>query len=428
MRIDTDDKKLISDKNYQIAKFISMMISILGVIQCFLGIRDHNPYIIWLSVGYSVLMLITYIITNITKRPLFFYIAGSILVIFLETSFIFNGGTEGFGIIWIMLIPLFSVYIFSREVYIASNFFFFLILAVFFWTPLNTKIYPYSKSFLTRYPLAYFIEAFFGGFLQSRIRNTEISLQAQKKLLDKEIRQAALIQKAFYGKTVIAEEHWDIAYKNKPMAGVSGDLYTFFIQNKRVKGFGIYDISGHGISSGILTLLAKNIISQEFEADEKCALWETVTRINDRYIEEKGEVSNYLTGITVRLQKDYVEFVNAAHPAPILYKKSTGTFDFVKNSQNAVGPIGLNDIPAVYDSVLVTLEPGDELFFYTDGILECKNSSGQLFGEDRLLATIKENIASPVDDQKDAVFQALESFQGLAPASDDATVIILRKV
>lgn len=428
MRIDTDDKKLLKDKNYQIAKFISLMIAILGVLLGLLGIKDNNSYIVWLSFGYSLLMLITFFVTNKTKKPFFFYVTGCLLVIFLETSHIFKGGTGGFGIIWIMLIPLFSVYIFSQKVYIVSNSLFFLILAVFFWTPLNKIIYPYSQAFLTRYPIAYFIEALFGGFLQSRIRNTEISLQSQKKLLDKEIKQAALIQKAFYGKTVIAEEHWDIAYRNKPMAGVSGDLYTFFIKNSKVKGFGIYDISGHGISSGILTLLAKNIICQEFTADDKCALWETVTRINERYIDEKGEVSNYLTGITLRLKDDYVEFVNAAHPAPILYTKKTDSFEFVKNSQNAVGPIGLIDVPVLYDSVILTLESGDQLFFYTDGILECKNKNGQLFGEERLLETIKANITSSVEDQKNALFQALEAFQGMAPASDDATVIILRKV
>lgn len=427
MRIDNDGRKIIVDKNYQIARFISLLIGLHGLFMTFVGFREENNYIITLSLSYSIAMFISLAVTQITKKPHFFYALGAAVVLALEINFILKGGTEGFGIIWMILIPLFSVYLFSFPIYIISSLVYFLLLVLFMWTPLSQYAYPFKPSFMSRFPSVYFIEAVFGAFLQKRIKATEIALQAQKKLLEKEIKQAELIQKSFYNVREIKDFDWNIAYKSKPMAGVSGDLYDFYQEKGRFTGFGIYDISGHGISSGILTLLAKNIISQEFTSDMKCPLWETVTRINNRFIEEKGEVSNYITGITGRILNTQIEIVNAAHPSPLLYHKKENTFEFVKNNPNAIGPIGLVGIPALYESINIHMESGDELILYTDGLLEIQNKKGDLFGEENLLETIKHNISKEVEEQKDSLYERIKDFRGNAAATDDVTFIIIQK-
>lgn len=212
------------------------------------------------------------------------------------------------------------------------------------------------------------------------------------------------------------------------MAGVSGDLYNIFTSDKKLLGFGVYDISGHGISSGILTLLAKNIIDHEFHKDLECPLWETVTRINDRFIEEKGDISNYMTGITVKTKKDSLEIVNAAHPAPFIYHKKTNIVEMVKNHPNAVGPIGLQDIPVLYESVNIPMESGDELIIYTDGILEAQNPRGELFGEERLHQLILKNISKDIHSQMDIIIHSIKDFRDTGAATDDITVFIIQKV
>lgn len=427
MRIDSDGKKLLVDKNYKIARFISLLICLHGLYMTFVGLHEGNNYIVRLSLGYSIAMLCSFIITQITKKPHFFYVLGSIVVVALEVNFLLKGGTEGFGIIWMVLIPLFSVYVFSFPIFVTANSFFFLILVAFMWTPLKQYAYPFSASFLSRFPCVYFIEIVFGTFLQRRITTTEIALQSQKNLLEKEIKQAELIQKAFYGSYTSKDNDWIFAYKSRPMAGVSGDLYDFFEENGKLLGFGIYDISGHGISSGILTLLAKNIIRQEFNTNNDCPLWETVTKINDRFIEEKGEVSNYITGITARINNTKIEIVNTAHPAPILYHRKDNTFEFVKNHPNAIGPIGLNGIPVLYESIILPMESGDELILYTDGLLETQNMKGELFGSENFLSAVKKNIKKDIEEQKNSIYQAIKDFRGTAAATDDLTFIIIQK-
>ena len=60
-----------------------------------------------------------------------------------------------------------------------------------------------------------------------------------------------------------ALKNYEIAYYNKAMAGVSGDFYDFYYNNTSLEGFGIFDVSGHGLASGLVTMLAKNIIEEE---------------------------------------------------------------------------------------------------------------------------------------------------------------------
>lgn len=427
MRVDNDNNKLVLNKNYQIARFSSLMIAILGAIMGSLGFRDDNSYIIAISFFYSALMLLSFIYVSFSKKPTFFFYSGGALMLFLEVSFIFNGGSEGFGIIWVTIMPLFSVYLVSAVPFFIINSIYLSVLIAFFWTPLSKYTYAFDPAFVTRFPLVYIVDFIFATFLQFRIRQTEKQLQEQKVLLDKEINNAGLIQKTFYPHIQTQLSDWNISYKTKPMAGVSGDLYDFYTIGDRLDGCGIFDISGHGISAGILTMLTKNIIQQEFYADTKCNLWETVNKINERFVAEKGDVSNYFTGVLVKITDTQIELVNAAHPAPILYKKSTNTFKVIKNHPNAIGPIGMAGLPSVYVSQFLAMESGDELFLYSDGILETQNRAGEQFDEERLLETIQKHISEDLNTQNELLFKDIHNFKRGAASTDDITMIILQK-
>ena len=84
----------------------------------------------------------------------------------------------------------------------------------------------------------------------------------------------------------------DIAFK--PMSGVSGDLYITFISENKLEGIGIFDISGHGIASGLVTMLVKNIIENEFQKGINLPLNEVMDTINERIIIEKGNIDEVI--------------------------------------------------------------------------------------------------------------------------------------
>ena len=439
----------ISKKNYHLTCFICFAIFIQGSILSVITIIESNRKIIISTLAYTLLMLATLIYTRLRKKLHFFYVSASLMVIFLTLWFLYSGGTEGFGIIWITVVPLFTLYLIPYTGFILLNFCVFLLLAVGLWTPLvNTNlVYDFSIVFRTRFPLLYLFEFLFSIFLKYRILMTETELINQKDILSSENKMAALIQKSFFRHEVSIFKGWDIACTCIPLEGISGDLYDLYPKNKNdadsgekndedeareISGLGIFDSSGHGISTGIITLLAKNIFTQEFYEGENKKLSELMEKINVRFNVEKGEVDTYLTGIFLRMKgidqdgNGLIEFVNAGHQIPVIYRKKNDSFTLVNNSTLSVGAIGLSAIEPYYDSIDLTMEKGDELILYTDGVINCCAPGGRRLGQQGFINILASNIDKDADSQLSDIISGIASFKGMEPAKDDMTIILLR--
>lgn len=255
----------------------------------------------------------------------------------------------------------------------------------------------------------------------------EYYLQRHNETLENEIKMAAVIQQSFFRQEVDNIKKYEVAYFSRPMVGVSGDLYDFYKTGEKLDGLGIFDVSGHGISSGLVTMLVKNIIHQEFYKKSKLELWEILDRINDRVIEEKGEIQNYLTGILVRLYEDKFELVDAGHPAPILYKKSTGKCEYIELGKRSVGVIGIADFPVFYESLYFDFDEGDELILYSDGVIDIQNENEEYYGKEHLLEAVEANIDKTAAEQVSFIANNIYSFCKNREQNDDITIIVLKK-
>ena len=250
-----------------------------------------------------------------------------------------------------------------------------------------------------------------------------------KENIENELRLANMVQQSFFKHNETIYDDWSIAYYNKPMAGVSGDFLDIYNKGNLLDGIGIFDVSGHGIASGLVTMLVKNIIFQEFYNGKDDKLKSIIDRINIRYIKEKGNIENYLTGILARITGEKIEFINAGHSMPIFYNAKEDKADFVKSedSSMAFGAIGLPDIPTNFISHTITMSQGDELIFFTDGATEATNTQGEDFGKERLLKSIFRNADRPLTTQVNCIVSDILTFIGDKPQNDDITIIILKK-
>ena len=250
-----------------------------------------------------------------------------------------------------------------------------------------------------------------------------------KESVENELRLAQVVQQSFFKHNETIYDDWAISYYNKPMAGVSGDFLDIYGNGTVLDGIGIFDVSGHGIASGLVTMLVKNIIFQEFYNGKTDKLKSIIDRINIRYIKEKGNIENYLTGILTRLtdNSNTVEFINAGHSMPIFYSAKDDSAHYVEDDNTAFGAIGLPDIPTNFVSHKVEMQRGDELIFFTDGVTEATNSFGEDFGKDRLLKSIFRNADRPLTTQVNCIVSDILTFVGNEPQKDDITIIILKK-
>ena len=117
-----------------------------------------------------------------------------------------------------------------------------------------------------------------------------------------------------------------------------------------------------------------------------------------------------------------LKFINAGHNPPLI-GRADGSID-----QLASGGLPLGIMPfAEYEVGHATLNAGDVLVIYSDGVTEANNLNEDEFGIDRLTEVLKANIDRTASGIRDKVESALSSFTGLAPANDDITLVIVKK-
>jgi len=249
-----------------------------------------------------------------------------------------------------------------------------------------------------------------------------------KRRIQQEMDMASIVQKSFYRHDLSNIKGWRIATYNEPMLSLSGDLFDFYNKADSLEGLSIFDVSGHGLSAGLVTMLVKNAMKEEFYDNEQFELDFTMRRINQRVKTEKGNIENYLTGILMRFNDMHVEMVNAGHPMPVLYNYENQESKYIEClPEERVGAIGLGDLDFDFRTVEFDLYKNDRIILYTDGITEAKNSKREEYGEDRFLQSIKRTSDLSVEDQINELVQDIKVFIGSAPHNDDISIIILEK-
>ncbi len=256
-------------------------------------------------------------------------------------------------------------------------------------------------------------------------------LEEAKRIADRDMRMAINVQTNFFPKKVPRSENWDIAFVFQPMAGVSGDLYDFYEQDHELLGVSLFDVSGHGIASGLITMLAKSIMFRRFTRMKEYTLNEVMEAINGDLIEEIDAVDNYLTGILLRFRGDRVEYVNAAHPTLLCRQTSRGNvrrFDNLKDFRNGRF-LGVKSLAGDYDMMSFRVQKGDCLLIYSDCLVESHNSREERFSVERLSdALLKAPDDRSAEEMLKSVLDEYRTFTDSSALSDDLTAILVKRI
>ena len=200
---------------------------------------------------------------------------------------------------------------------------------------------------------------------------------------------------------------------------------------------GIFDVSGHGIPAGLMTILAKSIISQHFingmNQDESIS--NVLKDINKSYIKEKVNVENYITGLLFRFsefnKKDIcsVEFANAGHPYPLFYSAENNTITELKqDEQKQYGILGVEGLDVSFPPVSFRAAQNDIIICYTDGLTDCLNHKGEDFGKERIIQTAQRYHNESAIMIMNRIMDKFQDFIGNEKISDDITLMVLKRV
>lgn len=268
--------------------------------------------------------------------------------------------------------------------------------------------------------------------LSVRLSETSAGLQAASEAAAKDMRIATQVQQGFFPNVAPRTDQWEAAFAFLPASGISGDFYDFYMRGSRLDGLVVGDVSGHGIASGLITVLARSFFHRNFYELKQRSLGAVLEAINDELIPELSSVENFITAVLLRLDDDgTVEYASAAH-TEILYK-SVDKLRVVPLKPRSVAdykgpPLGREGIESPYKSVRFALKPGDAILIYTDGIDEAKNVDGEPFGMEGVREAFTTAPAGDAAGMLDFVMGEWRFHVSGTKIADDATAIILKKL
>jgi serine phosphatase RsbU (regulator of sigma subunit) len=261
------------------------------------------------------------------------------------------------------------------------------------------------------------------GVLQSSIvpLEEELNTLRQEKLdLHAQLFEAAQIQRKLSGARTLRHGCLHLASEVFAAAFLPGD-FTIFSQygSKLFAAHG--DIAGKGIAAGMWFTNLAGLLQSHGRPDSGPAL--IASEVN-RHLCYLRPIAPFVTAFVAQIDciLGEVTYCNAGHFPPVLLRAS-GQNQLLETGGPLLGAIE----HAEFDSGRLMLEPGDILVAYSDGVLECRDPSGEEFGLDRLLAALRRAAQSSAQATLMMLLAEVQDFANGNPLSDDVSLTVIQR-
>jgi len=221
-------------------------------------------------------------------------------------------------------------------------------------------------------------------------------------------------------------QRFDVYASMKPAREVGGDFYDFFLIGEECSadagklGFVVADVSGKGVPAALFMMKAMTLIRDYLQNGVE--IGEAIENANRKLCEGNDAEMFVTTWVGVLdYATGHVEYVNAGHNPPLLWRQEGG-WRWLQDRSGL--PLGVFDgLP--YESYSVDCSIGDQFLLYTDGVTEAMDEDGDLYGEQRLEELVKSNFTLHPRRLVDAVRRSVSLHAQGAEQSDDITILSL---
>lgn len=272
--------------------------------------------------------------------------------------------------------------------------------------------------------------------LQFRLLSlTREILQANKELLEKQkrldedLKAAAGIQQSLLPQKLPDMDSLKVAWKFVPSDQIGGDIFNLFRLDEDHFGLYMLDVSGHGVPAAMVSVS----VSQRLQTQtgdllkgkkDSPPFYEIippnkVLQILDReYPIERFDKYFTMVYLVINCRDGYLRYSNAAHPPPVLLRRN-GPFELLHAGGSIIGLGGR--LP--FEEERKNLTAGDKIIFYTDGVIECQNNEGVLFGEGRLHGLLERLRGESIDRILEGMLESVLAFSRGVGLKDDVTLL-----
>ena len=250
------------------------------------------------------------------------------------------------------------------------------------------------------------------------------SVTAEKERISTELNLATQIQADMLPRIFPPfpdRKEFDIYASMRPAKEVGGDFYDFFMIDDDHLAMVMADVSGKGVPAALFMVIAKTLIKNRAQmgGTPSAILYDV-----NRQLCEGNDAELFVTvwlGI-MEISTGKVTASNAGHEYPAI-RRAGGKYELfkAKNSPAVATMEGMK-----FREHEFTLNPGDNIYLYTDGVAEATNSHDELYGTDRMLEALDRTGNDSAEEILAVMREDVDAFTGEAPQFDDITMLCLR--
>lgn len=257
--------------------------------------------------------------------------------------------------------------------------------------------------------------------LKEYIRNLQ-ETTAAKERLEGEMKAARRIQADMLPPPTAgaASAGYELSAVLVPARAVGGDLFDHFEQDRRVF-FLVADVSGKGVAAALFMARTKTMFDAVAARERDPG---AVLATLNRGLCRQNEAGMYVTAVcgVLDLGPKTVTFATAGHDPPVVVRADGRSEPLETEGGRVLGLLEFGDYPISR----VTLQAGDALVMFTDGVPEAQDPAGEFFGAERLLAATVRDAAGNAAAITAGLLQDVKTFAATAPQSDDITIMTVK--
>lgn len=245
----------------------------------------------------------------------------------------------------------------------------------------------------------------------------------ERRDLEAELELAQQVQQALFPQSAPVIPGATVAAFSRPAQIIGGDYFAFLQFRSGLPGLSIGDVAGHGVAASLLMASFQTALGTLVPASNSPArVVQELNRIFCHNIHFTTFVTSFLGSYDPATRR--LTYCNAGHNPPLVRRQSPRgavRMSRLRITGPAIGLVEEFECPAA----TTTLEPGDTLLLYTDGITEATNTNGEMLGEDQLAELVRPDRHASAQAVVQAVRDGLETFTQGQTQADDTTMVAL---
>jgi serine phosphatase RsbU (regulator of sigma subunit) len=238
---------------------------------------------------------------------------------------------------------------------------------------------------------------------------------------EEELRLARQIQRSFLRTEFPRLPRFEVHATTLPSKEVGGDLYDLVPCGDGAFMVAIADVAGKGVPAALLSSMLQASLRTQAASIPSVA---EITRNINTLVYRGGRVDQFATFFLARVDSHSMRlsFTNAGHNYPVVVRRHGGQ-DLLERGGTVLGILA----EPVYEEGHLTLDTGDHVVLYTDGITEAISPGGEMYGEERLYALLGDlGRDATARDVASRILEEVRDWMGEAEARDDITLMVLR--